>query len=60
MAYYRLYLLSAPGGRFLDYREIEAPDDEAALAEAGTYCTEHPVELWCGSRRVAALAANPV
>lgn len=57
MVYYRLYRLSGPGGRFVGFEEIEAPDDVAALELARVHVGRQPLELWCGSRQVGALAA---
>lgn len=58
MAYYRLYLLSAPDGRFVGFEEIEAIDDVEAVRRAETFRGEHPLELWCGTRKVRTIPAN--
>ncbi len=58
MIYYRLYRLSGPGGGFVGFEEIEASDDEAALARAREYAEHRPLELWCGARKVGSI--NPV
>lgn len=58
MAYYRLYMLSGPDGRFVGFEEIEAPDDAEALRHAARFIGERPLELWCGSRKVQVLAAR--
>lgn len=52
MAYYRLYLLSSPGGRFVGFEEIDARDDVEAIRIAGSRAGRHPLELWCGERKV--------
>jgi hypothetical protein len=57
--YYRLYVLSAPDGRFIGFEEIEAEDDVAALRRAEQFAGNRPLELWCGSRKVRTIAARP-
>ena len=57
MGYYRLYLLSAPEGRFVGFEEIEAVDDVEAVRRAETFVGERPLELWGGSRKVRFFAA---
>ena len=57
VAYYRLYLLSAPEGRFVGFEEIEAADDVEAVARAEDFVGSRPLELWCGSRRVHSFPA---
>ncbi|MFN3944952.1 MAG: hypothetical protein ACK4K7_08480 [Allosphingosinicella sp.] len=52
MNYYRLYVLSGPGGRFIDFEEIEAVDDVEAVRHAEAAAAERPCELWCGKRKV--------
>ena len=52
MNYYRLYLLNGPGGRFIGFEEIEAVDDVEAVRRAEGFAGEHPLELWCGPRKV--------
>jgi hypothetical protein len=60
VGYYRLYMLSAPNGRFVGFEEIEAPDDGEALRRAETFAGDRPLELWCGARKVRSIpAANP-
>ena len=56
MTYYRLYRLAEPGGRFVGFEEIEAPDDADAVRQAGAYAGRQALELWCGKRRVKAFA----
>jgi hypothetical protein len=58
MAYYRLYRLAGPGGKFVGFEEIEAPDDADALRQAEAYAGPQPLELWCGKRKVKSLAAT--
>jgi hypothetical protein len=55
MAYYRLYRLAEPGGKFIGFEEIEAEDDAAALREAEAHRGPKALELWCGKRKVKAL-----
>lgn len=55
MAYYRLYILSRPDGRFVGFEEIEAVDDVDAVRQAETHVGAHPLELWCGKRKVKSL-----
>lgn len=57
MAYYRLYLLSGPGGRFVGFEEIDAADDLEAVRVAERHAGEQPLELWCGKRKVKSFPA---
>jgi len=52
VAYYRLYLLSHPEGRFVGFEEIEASDDVEAVRIAERHVGRQPLELWCGKRKV--------
>lgn len=52
LAYYRLYILSRPDGRFVGFEEIEAADDVEAARLAESHLGRQPLELWCGKRRV--------
>ncbi len=52
MGYYRLYLLANPNGRFIGFEEIEAQDDVEAIRIAERFRGIHPLELWCGKRKV--------
>lgn len=58
MAYYRLYLLSNPDGRFVGFEEIEATDDLDAIRVADKHVGPQPLELWCGKRKVKNFAAQ--
>ena len=58
MVYYRLYLLAEPGGRFVGFEEIEAADDDAAIAAAEAYPGAQALELWCGKRKVQSFASR--
>lgn len=58
MAYYRLYRLAEPGGKFVGFEEIEAADDVEALHRAEEYLGAQALELWCGKRKVKALPAR--
>ncbi len=57
MGYYRLYLLSGSDGGFVGITEIEAPDDVEAVRLANSHAGSHPLELWCGKRRVKSFPA---
>lgn len=57
MAYYRLYFLSRPEGRFAGFEEIEAADDVEAARLAEAHLGPQPLELWCGKRKVRTFAA---
>ena len=59
VVYYRLYLLSGPGGRFVGFEEIEAADDLEAVRMAQSFAGPQPLELWCGKRRVKTFPADP-
>lgn len=52
VAYYRLYRLAEPGGKFVGFEEIEAVDDVEAARLAAAHCGPRPLELWCGKRKV--------
>ena len=58
VAYYRLYLLSAPEGRFIGFEEIEAVDDVEAVRRAESFSGDHPLELWCGTRKIRSIPAE--
>lgn len=58
MAYYRLYMMSGPEGRFVGFEEIEAIDDVEAARLAEAYLGKHPMELWCGKRKVRSYPAD--
>ena len=58
VAYYRLYLLSGPDGRFVGFEELEAIDDIEAVRLAAGHCGRHPLELWCGKRKVKSFPAK--
>ena len=56
MAYYRLYRLAEPGGKFVGFEEIEAVDDVEAARQAEAYFGRQALELWCGKRKVKTFA----
>ena len=56
MAYYRLYRLAEPGGKFVGFEEIEAEDDVAAAHQAEAHVGRQALELWCGKRKVKSFA----
>jgi hypothetical protein len=60
LVYYRLYLLANPDGRFIGFEEIDASDDVEAVRIAEQFRGRHPLELWCGQRRVKSFAAKKV
>lgn len=57
MGYYRLYVLSAPEGRFVGFEEIEAADDVEAVRSAEAFIGARPLELWCGTRKIRSFPA---
>ena len=54
VAYYRLYRLADPCGKFVGFEEIEAADDAEAARLAEAHCGPQALELWCGKRKVRA------
>ena len=56
MAYYRLYRLAEPGGKFVGFEEIEAEDDAGAVTQAEAFAGPQALELWCGKRKVRGFA----
>jgi hypothetical protein len=58
VGYYRLYLLDDPGGRFVGFEEIEAPDDAEAVRLAAGHEGPQALELWCGKRKVKSFPAK--
>jgi hypothetical protein len=58
VAYYRLYLLGNPDGRFVGFEEIEAGDDVEAVRIAEAHAGPQALELWCGKRKVKTFAAR--
>lgn len=58
MAYYRLYLLAEPGGKFVGFEEIEATDDVEAVRLAESHAGAQALELWCGKRKVRSFPAE--
>lgn len=55
LAYYRLYLMAEPGGKFVGFEEIEAADDVEAVRLAEAHPGPQARELWCGKRKVRTL-----
>jgi hypothetical protein len=54
---YRVYIVGWDG-RFVGVREIEAPDDAAALRKA-TQCVDgRDVEIWQRERRIGRISAD--
>jgi hypothetical protein len=52
MAYYRLYFFDRSDGHIDQFREFEAPDDPAAIAQAADWRELDAMELWSGGRKV--------
>lgn len=48
---YQIYVLDEAGNA-LSMDLVECPTEEEAKAKAAALVDEHPVELWCGHRRV--------
>ena len=57
MSEYKLYNLDR-NGRIARRVDLEAMDDAAAIEEARAIAPETDRELWCGTRKVARLAAT--
>jgi hypothetical protein len=57
MAYYRLYRLAEPDGKFVGFEEIEADDDADALRQSEAFVGRQALELWCGKRKVKSFLA---
>jgi hypothetical protein len=55
---YRVYIVGRDG-RFVAVREIEAPDDTAALKLARQYVDGRDVEVWQRERRIGYIPATP-
>jgi hypothetical protein len=54
---YRVYIVGRDG-RFIGVREIEAPDDAAALRKARQYVDGRDVEIWQRERRIGHISAD--
>ncbi len=57
MQTYYLYFVG-PQGRIVTREDIEAPDDEAAVARADRLHDGRAMELWLGPRKVRAFEAR--
>ena len=57
MGYYRLYLMKNADGPFIGFEELEAADDVEAVRRAEAFSGDHPLELWCGKRKVKTIPA---
>jgi hypothetical protein len=51
MAYYRLYFFDR-SGHIEHFREFEAPDDPAAIAQGADWRELEAIELWRGGRKI--------
>jgi len=58
MTIYYLYFV-APNGRFAARENIEAPDDDSAIALASRWSDGRAMELWDGPRRVHVFPSKP-
>jgi len=54
---YRVYIVGR-NGRFIGVREIEAPNDAAALRKARQYVDERDVEIWQRERQIGRIVAD--
>lgn len=55
MKHYRLYKLTEPDGRIIKGKDVQAPDDEAAIQEA-IDDEDCPVcEVWQGAKKVGSV-----
>jgi hypothetical protein len=54
---YRVYIVGRDE-RFIGVREIDAPDDKAALRKAKRYVDGQDVEVWQRERRIGRIASN--
>ena len=57
MSSYRLYIVSGITRRFEPAQELDADDDQQAIAAAEVARAARPAELWQGSRMVMAWIA---
>ena len=55
--HYRVYIVGNDK-RFIGVREIDAPDDKAALRKAKRYASERDVEVWQRERRIGRIGSN--
>ena len=58
MAEYRAYILGADG-RIASAIDLECDDDELARLKAKQLVDGHDVELWQGTRKIAAFKRRP-
>jgi hypothetical protein len=54
---YRAYIVGEEG-RFIAVREIDAPDDHAALRQAKQYVDGKDVEVWHRGRSIGRIASD--
>ena len=57
MPEYRAYVIGTDG-HFIDARQIDCDDDEAATSAARQLVNGHDIELWHGNRKVVAFHAK--
>lgn len=57
MAYYRLYFMNGFSGHIERFEELDAVDDEAAVAFTKSMQGRLSLELWCSHRKVARVEA---
>jgi hypothetical protein len=56
---YKLYHLDPHSGHITKAEERVAADDDAALVDARERRSDHPLELWCGRRKVGRVDVIP-
>ena len=56
---YRLYHLDPHSGHIVGADELAAADDDAAFLDARARHCDHPLELWCGGRKVGRVDIVP-
>jgi len=55
MSYYRLYYLSEDSATIIGHADFHASDDGRAIIVAREHAGRHPLELWCGRRKVLSM-----
>ena len=58
MSHYRLYFISKRTGRIEQAEDFEFDDDAQAMAAVRAGFANQPLELWCGTRKVARFEAE--
>ena len=52
MSYYRIYFMNSSNGHIDRAEDLQARDDQEAIATTNPLVDGQPVELWCGTRKV--------